>query len=385
MLGIDKEYFGVYMHIIFKQSLVVLSASLMMASANSRAVDPARVAFQGYAKMATPNGNVTVDQKNQKIQCRENFGSVRIVEPQDLSAWQNIGLSAPTRILRVEVDRASRCFTVVDRGLGFNAAQMERELASSGQLQQGQNIGGGQMRAADYVLVPEILSQNDNAGGSNSNVSGGGAKRLLGKVTSLEASKNSVTRTKSAEVVLHMMDVRTSEVIATVRSEASITDKAQQKDIAAQRGNFHIEGGGGSYENTELGKAVSSAYSDAFKKLLLELDRPDKNLIERKKNAPTVSNYVQPTAQAASHAPVSNTTQVNVTNVNIDVQSLMKKNGLSVHRPARLLAEPDLQSTTVVSLTPGMMLYPTGQHQANMIHVEDESGNTGWISATSVR
>lgn len=387
---------GMFMRSALKTSLVVLMVGLTLAGCRSRPVDPNRISFQNYGRLVTPNGNVTVNQKLQLLQCRESFGSVRIVEPQDVSSWANIGLSAPTRILRVEVDRASKCFTVVDRGLGFSAAQLERELASSGQLQQGQNIGAGQMRAADYVLVPEIISQNDNASGSNSNLSGGGALKLLGKQTAIEASRSNISRSKTAEVVLHLMDVRTSEVLATVRSEASISNKAQQRDIAAARGNFHIEAGGGSYENTELGKAVSRAYSDAFKKLLLELDHPDKQLLDRRKHAPAMVNVAQPTVapvQTTSYTPSTTTqvvattvpaTQVNVTNVNIDIQALVKKSGLSLRRPARLLSEPNLQSTTVVNLMPGMMLYPTGEYKVNMIRVEDELGNKGWVAGSAV-
>lgn len=382
---------------VLKTSMVVLMVGLTLAGCRSRPADPNRIAFQNYARLVTPNGNVSVNQRLQALECSESFGSMRILEPQDLSSWSNIGLSAPTRILRVEADRAARCFTVVDRGLGFSAAQLERELASSGQLQQGQNIGAGQMRAADYILVPEIISQNDNASGTNSNVAGGIDKRMLGKQTQIDASMSNISRTKSAEVVLHLMDVRTSEVLATVRSEAVITNKAQQRDIAAARGNFNINGGGGSYENTELGKAVSRAYSDAFKKLVLELDRPGRDIIARRKAAPTmtaqavapVSTSVQTSNTAATTTQVVSTispvTNVNVTNVKVDVQALVKKSGLSLHRPARLLSEPNPQSTTVASLTPGMMLYPTGEFRANMIRVEDELGNNGWVPSSAVK
>ncbi|HAD84646.1 MAG TPA: curli production assembly/transport component csgg, partial [Brevundimonas sp.] len=52
------------------------------------------------------------------------------------------------------------------RGTGMSVAQRERELASGGDLQRGSNVGGGQVRAADYVLVGEIASQNANSGGN---------------------------------------------------------------------------------------------------------------------------------------------------------------------------------------------------------------------------
>ena len=61
----------------------------------------------------------------------------------------------------------SGCFSLVDRGKGFAAVQQERALASNGDLQQGSNMGKGQIKAADYVLVPDIVSKNSDAGGTN--------------------------------------------------------------------------------------------------------------------------------------------------------------------------------------------------------------------------
>ncbi len=59
----------------------------------------------------------------------------------------------------------SKCFTLVDRGKGLAAAQQERALASGGELRGGSNIGKGQMKAADYVLVPDVAMKNNNSGG----------------------------------------------------------------------------------------------------------------------------------------------------------------------------------------------------------------------------
>ena len=47
----------------------------------------------------------------------------------------------------------------MDRGAGMNAAMSERALASSGELRGRSNIGKGQIKAADYVLVPDLIAQ----------------------------------------------------------------------------------------------------------------------------------------------------------------------------------------------------------------------------------
>ena len=77
-----------------------------------------------------------------------------------------LGLESPEALLKVFVMK-SGCFTLVDRGAGFAMAQQERALAAGGTLQGGSNLGAGQVRAADYILVPDIVNRNGNSGGTN--------------------------------------------------------------------------------------------------------------------------------------------------------------------------------------------------------------------------
>ena len=97
--------------------------------------------------------------------CGRNLGTIAVREP-DHNWWSELNLSSPEALIKVFV-RKSGCFTLVDRGKGFEMAQQERALASGGSLQQGSNIGAGQVKAADYILVPDIASKNADAGGVN--------------------------------------------------------------------------------------------------------------------------------------------------------------------------------------------------------------------------
>src|SRR5215469_3508843 len=83
--------------------------------------------------------------------CGRNLGTIAIREPEH-NWWTDLNLASPEVLLKVFV-RKSGCFTLVDRGKGFEMAQQERALASGGDLQQGSNIGKGQVKAADYILV----------------------------------------------------------------------------------------------------------------------------------------------------------------------------------------------------------------------------------------
>src|SRR5258708_12367431 len=93
--------------------------------------------------------------------CDKKLGTLAVNEPQD-PWWTAMQLDSPAALIKVYVAQ-SKCFTLVDRGKGLAAAQAERALAASGEERAGSNIGKGQMKAADYVLVPDIANRNRNA------------------------------------------------------------------------------------------------------------------------------------------------------------------------------------------------------------------------------
>src|SRR5258705_3997338 len=97
--------------------------------------------------------------------CEKKIGTLSVLEPEQ-KWWVQYNLESPEAIIKVFVSE-SKCFTLLDRGKGLAAAQSERALASSGEMRGGSNIGKGQMKAADYVLVPDIVNKNANSGGKH--------------------------------------------------------------------------------------------------------------------------------------------------------------------------------------------------------------------------
>src|ERR1700760_2860397 len=95
--------------------------------------------------------------------CDKKIGTLAVTEPQD-QWWLQYNLESPEALIKVYVSK-SKCFTLVDRGKGLAAAQTERSLAGSGEMRGGSNIGKGQMKAADYVLVPDVAMKNNDSGG----------------------------------------------------------------------------------------------------------------------------------------------------------------------------------------------------------------------------
>ncbi|MEO1968792.1 MAG: CsgG/HfaB family protein [Sphingomonadaceae bacterium] len=213
------------------------------------------------------SGRQTQDRGTAEIpRCTRNLGTVAIVEP-DNQWWRQLSLGSPEAILRVFVQR-SGCFTLVNRGRSMQNRAMERALADQGELQQGSNLGRGQVKAADYFLQPDIVTTNRNSGGGGLGAAMGGllGSRFLGGIAGgLNIKK------KEANVTLSIVNARTTV------EEALVEGYARKKDIsfggAAGGGwwsGFGAAGGGG-YQNTEIGQVIVLAYLDAYTKLVTQL------------------------------------------------------------------------------------------------------------------
>jgi len=293
--------------------------------------------------VATPTFAESIRAKTERKEadipnCGRNLGTIAIREP-DHNWWTDLNLASPEVLLKVFV-RKSGCFTLVDRGKGFEMAQQERALASGGTLQQGSNVGAGQVKAADYILVPDIASKNADAGGTNiggilGGFVGGGAGMLLSHIS---------ISSKTADVVLSIVNVRTSEDGPIEQGHGSKTDVGF--GVGGGWGNWGGFGGAAvsSYTNTDIGQVVTLAYIDAYTKLVNDMG-----------GMPTAAE-----GGASAQAPAQ---------------------AVSMTRAGRMYTTASPESKVVRSLSAGMMLYPTGNKDGAMWEVKDELGNQGWVSS----
>ena len=269
--------------------------------------------------------------------CTHKLGTLAVREPQN-RWWDGLGLESPEALLKVFVMK-SGCFTLLDRGKGFELAQQERALASGGALQQGSNLGMGQVKAADYILVPDIVSKNGNASGTNVGGILGGF--IGGGVGALVSNIN--ISSKTADVVLTITNVRTSEQQAMAEGHGSKTDVGL--GFGGGWGGWGGFGGMGisNYQNTAIGQVMVLAYIDAYTKLVGDLGGLSTNA---KADAP---------AQAVTLA-----------------------------RPGVLRATPSAKGKVLKPLDAGTILYPTGNKEDVWVEVADEVGNKGWVSQLSI-
>ena len=282
----------------------------------------------------------TEEKQAQIPTCTRRLGALAIRQPQN-KWWEGLGLESPEAMLKILVQQ-SGCFTLVDRGAGFELAQQERALAAGGQLQGGANIGGGQIRAADYIMVPDIVTKNANGSGVNV---GGLVGGFLGGFAGAIASSINVN-SSTADVTLAMTNVRTTEQEIMTQGHGSKTDVGFGVGGGGFWGGF-AGAGVSSYQKTAIGQVVVLAYIDAYTKLVTQMG----------------GLSAAAPGGAAAAAPAQT---------------------LTMSRPGRMYASPDGASATVRQLTPGMALYPTGQTSGVWVEVSDEVGNKGWVPRNAV-
>ena len=168
-------------------------------------------------------------------------------------------LSSPVPLLRLLVQQ-SNCFQVVERGVAMQNIMQERALAQGGQLQGGQNIGAGQLVAADFAMTMNVAF-SESAGGAGlgalGGLMGGSAGQLVGAVAG-------GMRFKQAQTTMTLADVRTGLQVAAAEGNVEKTDWS----VGALLGGGGGGVAGGAYTSTPEGKVVAAALLDNYNNIV---------------------------------------------------------------------------------------------------------------------
>ncbi len=260
----------------------------------------------------------------QLTRCATPIGTAALIE-QDNPMLAQAGLTSPIPLLRIMMAQ-SNCFQVVDRGQASEALQRERAMASAGELQSGSNMGAGQMKAADFLITPNVVFKDANAGGG-----GMGLGALIPGIGGAIAGGIKWTNMES-QVTLFLTNVRTGV------QEAAAEGSASKRDLGFGGLAFGglVGAGGGAYASTDIGKIVAAAFLDAHNKLVAQ---------------------VQATQPAAVRPSAS---------------------GYMTLSDVNMRSGPSTQSPVVTLVPKGTPVTPTGEKQGAWWAVE-ANGRTGWI------
>ena len=300
-------------------------------------------AVSAAPRLAKPSSGQQLQQStmNDVPRCTRKLGTVSVADGDDPSGWTQFSLAPPSKLLKVMIQR-SGCFNLVDRGTGLNAAERERAIGGGLGLQRGSNVGVGQIKAADYVLVAEIQ-------GANSNVSGGGVGAVAGAfLPGPFGALAGGLRSKKAEAntIVSLTNVRTTETIATEDGYAA----KNSMSFVAGGGVGWFGGGagavGGGYDNTDIGRMVTLSFIQAYSKLVTSL------------------NLVQPGSTGTAEATPKKT--------------------FSAMGPVVMRKIAAAGGAAIRTLPPGAIVYPTGNKNGLWWEVADENDNVGWVLNTKL-
>jgi len=202
--------------------------------------------------------------------CDRPLGAMAVVEPQDyvMASLSRYSLGSPTSIIRMMIQQ-SNCFIVVERGMGMQNMMQERALMESGELRGGSNYGGGQMVAADFVLTPNIVFSDNDAGGVGGAIGGlfGRAGRVVGAVAG-------GLKFKEAQTSMLVADARSGVQVAAAEGSARKADLS----LGGVLFGGGAVGGLGGYGSTDEGKVIAASLVDNFNNVVGVI-RNDPNLV----------------------------------------------------------------------------------------------------------
>jgi curli biogenesis system outer membrane secretion channel CsgG len=315
--------------------LILISGALIVSTALASA--------RQATAQARPSGTQRTQQAmmNDVPHCLRKLGTVSVMDGDDPSGWTQFQLAGPQKLLKVLVQR-SGCFNLVDRGSGLSAAQRERDIGGGLGMQRGSNVGQGQIKAADYVLVAEVQAADRDSGGSSVGAAAGGLighgfGGILGGISSHKMEANTV---------LSLTNVRTTETLAVQDGYAA----KNSISFGGGGGGFWGSGGaalvGGGYDSTDIGRIVTLAFIQAYAKMVTDL------------------GLVTPGSTGTAEAAPAKTFTAQV--------------AVAMHATAAAAAK------ILRTLPAGAIVYPTGIKDGLWWQVADENDNVGWVLNTKL-
>ena len=223
---------------------VGLSACIALAGCSST--------NSGSDLFTSSTGGDGPQQKEQKAaqlpKCAQPLGTVALID-KDIPALAETGLTSPNTILRIMITQ-SNCFQIIDE-----------EAVAQANAKRGKR---GRVAQADYFLTPDVLSQNQNAGGMD-----GSLGRFLPGMAGQVAGGLSV-KFQNAEAAIYLTNGKTGVQVAAATGKASTADTG----FDFSRTTWGGGAGGSVYSSTDIGKTISAAFLDAYANLVRQMGPP---------------------------------------------------------------------------------------------------------------
>ena len=329
----------------------ILGLALALAAALPPCAQAQTLGDGGSAAQGSAGPQGAQNANAQLEKCDAPKGTLAVVEPQSqtIAGLQRYGLGSPTALIRMLIQQ-SNCFQVVERGAAMQNMMQERSLAGTGELQGGSNIGKGQMVAADFIVNPNVVFSESNAGGM-----GGALGGLLGGFGRAGAVIGTVAgglKFKQAQTSMLLVDARSGIQIAAAEGSAEKADFALGGAIFGGGGGAAL----GGYSNTNEGKVIVASYVDNWN-----------NIVRAIKNSPQL---IQAKAGPAAQANAARSVQAGAASEG-DVM-VAKIAG------AKVLRSPQDSAGVLMALTKTDEVLFLGEERNGFLKVTSPQGD-GWV------
>lgn len=354
-----------------KYSLILILASIFSTvalSQDNKPEEPKGTGFFGFKQAdsapisgsATDKGGASKNATKSLEKCEKPLGTIAVVQPQDfmMQALNKYGLPAPSNLLRLMIQQ-SKCFQVVERGIGMQNMMQERKLEQSGQLQQNSNVGGSQMVTADFLMTPEVNFSEGKSGGA---ATMGAFGSLFGPIGMVAGAIASNLKFQQASTTLLVSDARSGVQVAAASGSAEKTD--------FQVGGILGAAGLGAYGNTPEGQVVAAAMLNNYNEIVVAI-RELKSLV-----APTATPVAS--ENAANSVKATNSSNPVAAAFNAGDVLLPKIAGIKVFE------KPNSTSKLIYAMKKEDEMVFMGEEKDGYLNVQGANGE-GWVDKKMIK
>lgn len=256
------------------KSAVKLSLTLSLAALAGCAQQPG-LQTGGSSNFITGSaGGATSVNANKSLErCSSPLGTLAVADGR-ISGSPSVTTVDP--LIRLAVQQ-SNCFVLTSAGNQASRALINSivdEQRNSGEYRAGSKQHKGQRVAADYLLDPQVIVNNEVTGGQNV-----GMGAILGTLSpfagAIAGTVSHMTETRTSDVALTLTDIRSTVQVGISTGSATVNNMSASGGggLGGWGGFIGGAAGGqlGTYSRTPEGLATAAAFFDAYNAMVQSL------------------------------------------------------------------------------------------------------------------
>ncbi len=256
---------------------ILLSAVMMSLTACAPQQPALQTGGSGSLLTGSAGGSTSVNANKALERCSQSLGTLAVADGRFSGAGS---VTTVEPLIRLAVQQ-SNCFVITSIGNQATRALINdivSEQRESGEYRAGSKQHKGQRVAADYLLDPQVIVNNEVTSGSSNTVGGGllgiGLNAAgLGALGAAAGALSNAVQTRTSDVALTLTDIRSTVQVAVSSGSATVNNS----NISGALGlggwggviGGAVGGGASSFTQTPEGQAIAAAFFDAYNNMVI--------------------------------------------------------------------------------------------------------------------